>query len=338
MSTLTPVNVLNRVFDETIPELRLTNARFLSNLIDRGRVRTWGKSTIDWTVGAGGETTQWTAIDQDAAASNQGTTVPALLGIGSHRLEHRFTLNKVRMREAASVAPGYLKDLFGASVSTALIELMRRLNSTLLTGDGTAASGNVVGLSQVLSAASYAGIATATVPEWAAVRNTNATPRAFTRSLMVDQDVAIANRETTYDLVMASATTVGAYTKIFDTLGAGATLVSTNEQAPKRIDLGHGSAYWNGMPIVQDTQMANGVIYTMDTSQVFLNFLELPAQPDGEGESLNNTAINTAFGFPIHITELPQMNPTARSFVIHIYPQLQFMNRKALQAIDQLTV
>jgi hypothetical protein len=333
---LTPANVLNRVMEDVVPDLRLTNARFLNNLLDAGRARSYRKTTIDWVVGAGGETSQWESVTVDAGASTQGDSVPATLPIGNFRLSHRFTVSRIAMQEAAAIAPEDLSNLFGESVRTALISLMRRLNQALLTGDGTAASGQVVGLSQVATAANYAGIATAIVPAWAAVRNTNASPRALTRNLLIDFDVAIANAETMYDMVMTSANMVGTYTKVFDALAGGGVLAASDERLPKRLDLGHGNAYYNGYPIIQETMMANDLIYFMDSSQFVLNFFELANAPGGEGLSLGSSAVNNSMGFPVHIQELAIQNPSARTFVLHVYPQLQVRSRKALQLIDQL--
>jgi hypothetical protein len=164
------------------------------------------------------------------------------------------------------------------------------------------------------------------------------TKRDITRALMLDLDQRVAMYEQMYDTVLTHPAIARKYTEVFDTLGiqSGASLIDRRElRGLPAADLGHGGRYFNGYPIIEDPQCLRDSMITLDMNQVMLKCFLLdnsPANPD----AISGVAINRAYGIPIHIAELPSSNSAKRTFEMYVMPQLQVMNRQAVQAIRDL--
>lgn len=334
---LTPIEALNRVVEDRLAKAKLTGFRTLANLADKGRVKTYKKTQINWDVDMGGESAAWEAVTADGANTNTGDTVPALLSIGSHRLKHQFSISKVAIQEAATIAPEDLADLFGAYTDRAVNALFRKLNTAIWLGDATGTYGNFTGIAKVAdNTAAYAGIDPVTWTSWQALKLTNATNRAFTRDLMLDMDQLVAEQESMYDMVLATPAIAKQYTKVWDTVaGSYSVPIAESSAALKSVDLGHGGRFYNTMPIVEDPQATNNQITLLNSSDVDLFLFELSNDPASPG--MGRHVVNNSYEIPIHIAELPSNNSAVRRFEFFILPQMRIRNRKSLMIIEKLT-
>lgn len=333
---LTPIEALNKVVEDRVAKAKLTGFRTLANLAEKGRINTVRKTNLDWDVEVGGAAATWEAVTVNGSATATDDVVPANLRVGTHRVKHQFNISKIAMQEAATLAPEELANLLGAHTDRAVNAIMRKLNTALYAGDGTATFGNVIGLEAIAdNTLSYAGINPVTYPSWSALRNTNATPRAFTRDIMLDVDQLVAEQESMYDFVATTPALSKSYVKVFDTLAGDQAVMQSPDDGRTlpSVDLGHSGRYYNGYPIVEDPQATAGSIWLLNMMDITVHCFELGVNPDGMGQH----AINTNYGLPIHIAELPSSNSAVRTFEFFVLPQLQCYNRKSVIRIDQLT-
>lgn len=333
---LTPIEALNKVVEDRVAKAKLTGFRTLANLADKGRIQTIRKTNLDWDVEVGGAAAAWEAVTVNGSATATDDVVPANLRVGTHRVKHQFNISKIAMQEAASLAPEELANLLGAHTDRAVNAIMRKINIAIYQGDGTATFGNVIGLDKVAdNTASYAGISPITYPSWQALRNTNATPRAFTRDIMLDVDQMVAENEAMYDFVVTTPATAKSYVKVFDTLAGNLAVMQPSDDGRTlpSVDLGHSGRYYNGYAMVEDYQASASSIYLLNLMDITLHCFELGVNPEGLGQH----SINSSYGLPIHIAELPSSNSAVRTFEFFVLPQLQVYNRKSLIKIDQLT-
>lgn len=326
------LTALNRIMDERIATLRLSAMQTLAFLISNGRVSEQGHTTIDWDVDVSGETVATGGVNDDTVDTSTFSLVPAQLRIGQHRLYHRFTINRIALTEAASRAPGAMRDLFSAHIDTGVLALARKLNEFIYTGVGDDATAGVIGLVGARTG-NYAGINATTYPEWNYTINTAGADRALTRNLLIDFDVTLANRELMYDVITCKPEVAARYVKLFDavTLENSAMLPAPN-QLPN-VDLGHRGKSWGGKPILEDPMATANHLYFMDTSKVFLKFVTVDNQP---GNPVSDVQVNRALGVPIHIAELPSSNSLKRVFELYLMPQLQLFDRRAIGVIDRV--
>jgi hypothetical protein len=350
---LTPANVLGKVIEARVGKAKLTRATTLLTLLNAGRAFTTSDTELNWTVDVGGETAAWEAMTADGANTAEGTTVPASLSTGTHRLKHQFTMSKIEIGKALARAAqgGYqgndvdgihmspLADLFGSQMDRAVNSLMQKLNTTLWVGNGTATHGNVIGFQSIIDGASYAGISGVTYPEWTAVKQDTADDDVIDRDDFRALETLIKTRETTYDTIITTPALGELYSKAYDIDAAELAVANLREGTGlfARADLGFGNRFYNGVPINEDTQATANKFTLMNSGDVDLWFMRLP---NGTEDQQGNTGIGQhyvtdAYGFPIHIAELPSNNSAVRRFELFVLPQLRVFARRSLM---QLTV
>jgi hypothetical protein len=331
-----PASILSLVLNDSAADLRITGARTLANLAARNRVRSVSQTNMDWPVRFSGATTGVAPVETDTSKTETDKVAPATLRVGRQKVFANRPISRIAIEEAASRAPGDLRNLFAEEVNSAVLEIARKLNRLIYQGDGTLANAEVFGLASVLNnTVAYAGIDPATYPEWKAIKIANAgTARAFTRRLMLDHGVIYGNLERNYDMVVMSPLTAAKYQEIFDTL-AGANSIAHREEgnALVRADLGHGGRAFNGMPIIEDPVCPDGQMLTLDSSQISMPCFTVGNDPQ---RPISNIAVNTAIGVPIHIAELPSSNSLYRYFEFYVMPQLQVRDRSAVGGIFDL--
>lgn len=335
---LTPSAALSRIMDSRVADARIRYAPFLNMLIARGRVKPYGKTSIDWNVRVGGEAAAIEPVTANSANTATGDVVPANLLIGRQRIIHQFSISRIAIQEAANVAPGELKNLYGAQIADAMDVIGRRLNNLLFAGTGTAADAEVFGLNWILDNTKvYAGIDPTTTPAWRAVLQTNATPRPLTRVIVRNFEKLLANAQETYDFVVMSPNQAEAYGNTFDTVaGAGVYgAIPTNPQGLKNADLGIGDVTFGGRPVIVDPACPDGQIVAVDTSQLDLFIYDVPTTVGGNADEADQ-AVNNSYGLPIVIADMPSANPDFKTFSLRLHPQLRVFNRKAAKGIMNL--
>lgn len=336
---LTSIEVLNKVVESRVAETRLTSATFLAQLYAGNRMATKSNTSIDWDVSVSGGGAAIEAVTADGANTPTDNTVAANLRIGRYRIKHQFSLSRVDMAEAASRAPEELQDLFNAHVDRGLTHLSRTTNNLLYTGDGTAASGEMVGLNKVGdNTFAYAGINPVTYPAWSALISTNATARPLTKNILLDHDQYVKENEASYDFILCSPSMGTAYNKLFDTIGGGSVLAqNTGPNGLRNVELGYGVRTYMGRPIIEDPACPTGRLYFINMSDLTLFTFNLADSPSPKAQPETAIASTRAWGMNINVAELPSNNSAKRTFEMYVLPQLRLYNRKSLQLINQLT-
>lgn len=335
---LTPQEVLNKIVEDRVADLRLTSAKFVSNLADRGRNAIKTDTNINWTVNGGGAVVHWEPVTQDGTNDNTDNAYPANLRIGNYRLKHQFPISRVAIAEAATRAPEDLADLFENQVRSGILNIGRELNKALYLADGTAAYGEMVGLAKIQdNSFAYAGVSPVTVPSWKVLDiphpTTPGTARPLSKDLLLDLDRRVAEYETYYDFIITSPTTAMKYNQLFDSLaGAGSQSLGT-DGAFKRVDLGHGGRFYNGTPIVEDPMCPVGVMYFLNLSEFTMYSFALADRPTPKLAPERKTSV---FGMNLNIAELPSNNSAVRKFELYVLPQLRCFNRRYVTVLRDL--
>lgn len=335
---ITGQEVLNKIVEDRIADLRLTSARFVANLADKGRAQTKQNTNIDWVVDAGGAAVHWEPVTQDGTEDATDNTHPANLRIGRYRLKHQFPVSRVAIAEAAERAPGDLEDLFESHVRSGILSIGRELNRALYLADGSAAYGEVFGLNKIQDDShSYAGINPNTVPAWKALNfrhpTTPGTARPLTKELLLDLDRVVAEAETYYDFIITNPLAAMKYNLLFDSLtGAGSQSIADNGRF-RNVDLGYGGRFYNGTPIVEDPMCPAGTMYFLNSSDFTLYSFLLADNPTPKARPEQK---KTVFGMNLNIAELPSNNSAVRRFELYVMPQMRVFNRKSVIALRDL--
>lgn len=338
---LTPVEALNKVVDDRLANLRLTSARTLMNLAERNRLATKQDTNINWDVEVGGGAIAIEAMTADGADTATDNVVPANIRIGNYRVKHQFRISRVAIAEAAQRAPQELSNLFSSHVDRGITHIAREINRLIYLGDGSAASGEVIGINQVANDTySYGGISPTTYPAWRALNfgnpTTPGTARSLTKSMFLDLEQRINEQEAAYDMIVTSPAIATSYNKLFDAMpNSGVEAILSNNGSFKNVDLGHGGRYYQGVPIVEDPMCPAGTIYFLNSSDITLHTFRLPQAPAmSQQEQIVTTG---AWGMNLHISELPSNNSAVRKFELFVIPQLQVFTRKALIVLKDLS-
>ncbi len=329
---LSPLEALNKVVEDRVASTTLTSAITLQTLAAAGRVKTKTNTTIDWDVDMDGTTVAIEPVTADGANNQVANVVPAQLRIGRFRVKHQFPISRVEIAEAATRAPGELRDLFNAHVDRGLNKIFREVNRLIFQGDGTAASGEFVGLSKIHDDTyNYAGLSSTTYPLWKTLKLTGTpagTARAITKNLLLDLEEMIQVNESSYNLILTSPNTAKKYNQLFDTIAGG---INTDaSMAAKQVDLGHGRRTYNGSLILEDPMAPNGQIHFINTQDVDLFSFSMGAvQPQSQSEF----KVTSAYGLNIHVAELPSNNSAVQRFEMFVLPQMRVFNKKSIAAI-----
>ena len=336
--TLTPIDALNRVVDARFGVAKLKGFRSLANLAEMDRIRVRGNTDIRWNVDQGGAVASFEAITANGANTATDVTLPASLPSGTHRLKHQFDLSKLDVQNAANLGNDDLVALFTEYSDRAIEAIMRRLNTAIYQGDGSAGWGGIQGLSIINAVAgAYAGITVAQAPLWAPLVNDNGgTNRALTADLVRDIRRQASTNESMFDFVSCHPDMAATYEKVFETIvGAGSFAgVSRTDTALRTSDLGHGGRALSGVPIIEDPAALNNRIYLFDSSEFEIICLALMNSP---AEGIGRHVVNRSYGIPVHIQEIASDNTSVRRFEFSVYAQIKMRTRKASMEIRDLT-
>ena len=337
--SLSPAAAMNRVFEDSIEYLQAPpKTRTLANLVQAGRVRIGTTKDLEWVVSTGEPTAEGIGIYAASNLQSNSTSVPAKLSMGTKRIAHRFAISRIEMRQAASRGVGALRDLLGMHFQEALDSIMVKISNAIQNND---ASTEIVSLSAVLDqTAAYAGIDPAVVTRWIPLVNTNGTPRAFNRDLMIDFDAYIETFGRAYDRAWMHPNTEVRYRKLFMDLAGAASLPNyTNIGQLKGADLGLGASSYNGMPIIKEPVLPEGEIRMTRLANMELFFfdLDMGANPQPGMPRAIDEVVNNSLGFPIRICSYPITVPTQLQFEFYTVCQLRVRNRQDAMAIKNLT-
>jgi len=334
---LAPVAALNKIFDAIVPDLTITNAVTIGNLVARGRVQSRTDPNIDWDVKFPGANSSLVNIYTPNTNNDNSKALPAHLSFGDQRYSHRFQVSRVKMAQAATRGVGPLKDLFAEHIRDGLEVILGDLNKDInVRTDNT----ELVSIDIIADdTAAYAGIDPAVEPLWKPVISKSGTERAFSRDLMDLFDVQTRTMKATYDMVQMHPMMEYKYRKLFRNLAGAASLPQDTTDGPlKLVDLGLGESRYGNRPIILEPDMPDGQIRFLKFTDMTLWFFALAGQREGMPASLNEV-INTTTGLPIHIVEYHSEPNTVRTFELYaVSPQLQVRNRRSIAAIKNISL
>jgi len=339
--TYSSTAILKKIIDETVIDTRLNAAKTLQYLSARGRCKAGTQDDTYWNVIVGGSTVA--AAPMTTAGTNQtlGSTVQAALAIGGFKFFHQFTVKRTDMKSASAAGVGKLKQLFSIHLDAGILELRRRVNASIWLGDGTATHAGMVGIGQVLNnTLAYAGINPATNPLWATIQDTNATPRALTRTLLYNLTRIQQEQEVFADAYFVSPLMAQNYQTLFDTV-AGNFSIAGVEGAGRNTDLGFNVMTYQGAPVLTDPMIPSNQFVGFNTSTIELLSYDLSSSDGGEIRSSMKgeyDAITCAEvdGLRINIALLPESNPGNVTFQLFVVPQLKVCNRRHIQGVLNL--
>lgn len=343
--------ILKKLIEEIAPDLRLRNAKTLSYLNAMGQCKTATHDQMYWDVVVSGSTVAGAAMNVAGTNQTVGDTVQATLQVGGFKFYHQFSVTRTDMVSARTAGVAQLKKLFKVHVDSGILELRRKVNAAIWTGDGTAASGGIIGMSTVLNpSVNYAGINSATYPLWNAPKDytpiTGITPvppapRALTRSVLYNLTRVQQEQEVYSDVYFVSPTLAQNYQTLFDTI-AGMYSIAGVEGAGRNTDLGYNVMSYQGAPVLTDPQMPNGLFCGFRADALELMTYDLSNADDSElagmGQKDNFETITSVDydGLRINIALLPETNPGQVTFQMFVVPQLRVLNRRYVQAADAL--
>ena len=367
MADLTYTTVLNRIFSERIPDLKLRSAKTLMKFNELGLMRTQGWQTIDWLVSDAGISVGTEAITDNTTGDSRGVVYPAQLFVGRYREKHTMTVLLQDLQVARNRGVGAIKQLLKRQVDDALIALTRKVNNLIYAGvgdgsKGATGQGDFIGLNYVANIAvdgnnlgkpattpndSYAGITTTAVPRWAPIVVGNGgTPKTMARDDLLKLEELVMTNESAFDTLLVNPKTATAYNKFFyDVAGVNSVAANPSPGSQFRpVDLGHNGRYYNGIPLTEDPMCPTGTMYFLDSSNI--NFVSFNIEPlpdilDVTDSTDNVTVVTEAdktYGLPFHITQMPNNNPDALTFIIRTYPQLQVMNRRSIAVLTDIAI
>lgn len=367
MADLTYTSVLNRIFQERIPDLKLRSAKTLLKFNEMGLMSTQGWQTIDWLVSDAGTTVGTEAITDNTTNDSRGTVFPAQLFVGRYREKHTMTVLLQDLQVARNRGVGAIKNLLKRQVDDALIALTRKLNNLIYAGvgdgsKGAGGMGDFIGLNYIANIAvdsnnlgkpattpndNYAGITTTAVPKWSPlVVGNSGTPKTLVRDDLLKIEELILTNESSFDTILVNPKTATAYNKIFYDIAG----VNSVAQAPAPgskflpVDLGHNGRYYNGIPLTEDPMCPLGTMYFVDSSNIEFVSFDIEPLPDlldvrdNTGRVTEVTDAEKTYGLPFHITQMPNNNPDALTFIIRTYPQLKVANRKSIAVLTDIAV
>jgi hypothetical protein len=338
--TFSPQSVLARIIEETVPDLRLRNAVFLDYLSRRGCVRRGDHLDLEWNAIVSNSTAATAPMTTAGISQPTGDSASAKLSFGAHKIYHQFDVQRVDLVNTKRAGIGALKRLFSQNIRGGLLSIRRQLNTYLWTADGTAASGGIVGIGEILKATPYAGIDPVTYPLWSSIVATAATPRALTRDILYGFSTLLEEAETYHEALFCRPSLAQTYTKLFDdVVGNYASQVA---DASGQADLGFTNRAYNGVPILSDPQMPAGQLVGINPNDVELISLDLAEADDGQlaamglKDNVNSMASAEVGGLVVNVALLPQNNPGVYTFQMFVLPQLKVCNPRSVQAITRL--
>lgn len=334
--------VLKKLIEERVPDLRLQNAKTLSYLSARGQVKAGTNSDLYWDVINAGSTVVGAPMTTAGVNQNTGNTVQAALSIGGSKYYHQFSVLRTDMKNAQAAGVGKLRQLFRLHIDAGILEIRRKVNQSIWTGDGTDAHGGIVGMQRVLAAASpYANLDPATITNWVPIVDSNATARALSRDLLYNLTRIQQEQEVSTDVYFISPTMAQTYQKLFDTI-AGQYSIAGVEGSGRNTDLGYNVMSYQGCPVLTDPMAPSGQFVGFMTSAVELITYDLSNADQGElkalGQKDNFETISSADvdGLRVNVALLPETNPGQVTFQMFVVPQLRVTNRRMVQGITNL--
>lgn len=346
MATYHSTDILQKLIEENVQDIRKESAKTLEFLNAQGQVRSGKTRDLRWNIIDGEDEVRGASMTTAGTNTDSGGATDAQLSYGGAKYYANCTISRVDMVEAATSGVGALRDLFGQHLEGKLKALRRKVNQSIWTGNGDAVlHAGMIGMTEVWdNTKPYAGIDPATNPLWKAIHETDpipSTPRALTRTLLENLTTKQEIEEVSATVYVCHPNTHQAYRALFDSIAGSYSIAGVNT-ATRPVDLGHTNSSYEGIPIITDPMCPQGVFVGVDASAVNLFTYDLANADRGQlqalGQKDNFGQIRSASvaGMNVNIALLPEANPGNITFQLFVVPQLRVRNRRAIQTIPAL--
>jgi hypothetical protein len=333
---------LNLIFEDKIAS-QINRASVALQVLPKKRMR--GKS-VAWDARVGTTTGAAIADGTTVSTFNVDTKVPAVLQYATYH--DAFGLTGRAMAAAVNAGgPKELENLLEEMVGESTERIATILNSEIYTGTGGSAPETIAGLisEAIVASSTYAGIASATYPQWAGnVLANSSVPRALSVQLMRDM------RRTIYLASGKKPKLVLAHPAQFEEYG---NLLGTNRRfmqdvniggAKITLDGGFQALDFDGIPVIEDKDCTQGSMVFIDTSEVAVIPLpdatqQMAGGTNGEIE-IAGTEEEQGMSGPVGINARIQplaVNGDVRDFALFVYVQLQVRRPNACGVLTDLS-
>lgn len=327
----TPTDTITLRTEPDISTLVKLNINTVAALLQAGRLRLTGQSQIRQAVNVGGAAAVGEASTVDISTFSEDNVKLAYWDLGANRFRSSFTMTAAEYKnyltnvELGGVNAG--EDLLAFKSISARREILRKIGKAIFNGDGTAASGGIIGLEATLGSTTYAGINSATAGNELWVSRTLDGADGITRRSLDEFEATILSGDnpSNYDIVVMHPITATYYKSLFDQS------VVYQVMPGQPVDLGYGSnLMYNGRPVIQDSNAAVDAIHFINTDALKLFFFDASAPDNLFGAELELD------GIPMYVYKLPSANPELAKFGVYAKAALALVDRSGFSSITDI--
>jgi hypothetical protein len=270
------------------------------------------QTEINWGINVGGTATRRKSVVADATSNDTAAKRPCKLPIGEFAIVHSFTLNLIQLEQAiARGATEDVRNLVATHINDGITEITRDFNSLMYTGTGSDADCAVVGMLTALKPSH--NYATLNHALWKSI--TTRAPATFSASVLYAHERALSEKGQTYTVIFANPKFVESYKNEFDSRRT-----FTGGDVSANVDLGLGDCYFNGRPIIPDSNCPEGLLIFVDGTKVQIRSYKV--QGDASVDRLR-----------FKIAELGTRTAYGIEFEMGLIPQLVIRDRRGVSAI-----
>lgn len=326
MATYTQ-GTINLSIEPKLAELDQLNVPMLGRIARYSTAQT----AVKYNVNVAGATATTELVTANATTVSADNLKPASLPIGTYRLRSSFSVNEIQLAEMASQGEAPLGNLLELSSMGAKREIIQSLGAGIFQGTG-ANFGGVLGLGTLYSAVTakksttaYAGLDPAVDAQWTTYVSTafGSLTKAKLRAFSADyRQGSTTGVPATFTALVMSPTTALIYAAAFDS----ATVI--NAQYTDAADLGVRGLSFEGRPVVEDVNIADGVILFVNEADLRLYSFR---QTNGGSQDKPEQ------GLLIYAKEMPSSNPQEVQFALYGMFQLALMERRSVGVLTGVT-
>lgn len=312
---------------------------------------------VSWDVSFTGATAQTFVEGSDVAVGEfqQDVDVPAVLAWGQYRSAFQLSNLEINAASRSIANAAALADIVGHRLEGSVAKIASVVNADLWAGTGTSGGNpSIVGLygtaanGALVSSGIYAGLATATYPEWASNVLTNggvARPLTFALLSQLEKNIYTASgRKPT--CIVTSPGVASKYEGLFETekrvIDVGGAGVARYDGSMTQGQEGmRTSLYWRGIPVYRDRNAPAGTLMMLDLDNIEGKLLPFnPLSPDGVPVSAMNAPSSngqtvTPTPLIVNIYPLARLG-SAIKFAAEIYVQLKVSRTNAQGLLGDL--
>lgn len=335
-------SALSQLFADDLYKQWNRTAVLLGALAARGDVGDGKGKNVAFDTEFTGNQALTVAEGSDVATTEYASdvNVPAILPWAHYRSAFQISETEFNAAMSSGGTPAALQQLFGNRVLGAGAQISRKIEQDLMTGTGVDGSGNptLVGIfgGALVTSGSYAGISTASYPEWASTVLANGgVARSLTADLLAQADaqIFIASSEP-WDIVMTDANITRKYEGLFTNATFPMTRMNDGASRPQ---YGLGNAidgqsqpvglFYKGQPVLRNAVSPTAKLVLLNSRHINIKYLpHIQAAPEGtystmmQGVGSNSAGNIQATKIPFRIAMLAK---TGESYKVMVTVTIQ---------------